>query len=218
LHFCRKEAVDARQKANTAATGVHGPSALNLQTESQNKPGGESVGEEEKEIMSIIAKASGDFTPAPAGTHATVCVDVIDLGVRDVTYQGKTQRKHQIVIVWKIDGNLDDGGPFFVRRRYTCSLHEKATLRGDLESWRGRPFTDQELKAFDLENLLSVPCLINVIHETRNGSVYANVASVMQLPKGMTAPVPGDYVRVIDRPHAQMDAADNGREITDDDA
>jgi hypothetical protein len=133
-------------------------------------------------------------------------------------YLGKTQRKHKIVIVWKIDENLDDGGPFFVRRRYTCSLHEKAILRRDLESWRGRPFTDQELQAFDLENLLSVGCLTNVIHETRNGSVYANVASVMRLPRGMTAPVPGDYVRVIDRPSAQRDAADNGLEITDNDA
>jgi hypothetical protein len=109
--------------------------------------------------------------------------------------------------------------PFLVRRRYTCSLHEKATLRRDLESWRGRAFTDKELEAFDLESLLSVGCLINVIHESRNGSTYANVASVMRLPKGMTAPTPRDYVRVQDRPPVQT-AADDGLDglgITDDD-
>jgi hypothetical protein len=167
--------------------------------------------------MPIIAKAGGNFTPAPAGTHAAVCVDLVDLGMIEVTYLGKTQLKHKIVIVWQIDENLDDGRPFLVRRRYTCSLHEKATLRRDLESWRGRSFTDQELQAFDLEALLSVPCLINVIHETRNGSVYANVASVMRLPKGMIALVPRDYVRVCERPPAQIDPADKGLEAPDDD-
>jgi hypothetical protein len=167
--------------------------------------------------MPIIAKAGGNFTPAPAGTHAAVCVDTIDLGEIEVTYQGKAQRKHKVTIVWQIDENLPDGKPFLVRRRYTCSLHEKATLRRDLEGWRGRAFTDQELQGFDLETVLSAPCLLNVIHEIKNGSTFANVAGVMRLPKGMTAPVPRDYVRAIDRPPAQTDAADDDLEISDDD-
>jgi hypothetical protein len=167
--------------------------------------------------MPIIAKAGGNFTPAPAGTHAAICVDVIDLGMIEVTYLGKTQRKHKIVIAWQIDEDMDDGKPFLVRRRYTCSLHEKSNLRRDLESWRGRAFTDKELEAFDLEGLLSVGCPINVIHEQRNGSTYANVASVMRLPKNMAAPPPRDYVRVCDRPPAQTDAAEDGLGISDDD-
>jgi hypothetical protein len=165
--------------------------------------------------MPIIAKGGGNFTPAPAGTHVAVCVDVIDHGDVEVTYQGKTQWKHMITIVWQIDENLPDGKPFLVRRRYTCSLHEKAILRRDLESWRGRAFTDQELQGFDLETVLSAVCLLNVIHEVRNGSTYANVASVMPLPKGMTPPVPRGYVRVIDRPAAYTDVADDGLENTD---
>jgi hypothetical protein len=165
--------------------------------------------------MPIIAKAGASFTPAPAGTHAAVCVDVVDHGVIEVTYQGKTQRKHKITIAWQIDEAMADGRPFLVRRRYTCSLHEKATLRRDLESWRGRAFTNTELQAFDLESLLSVGALINVIHTTRDGSTFSNVASVMRLPKNMQAPAPRDYTRVVDRP--QADAAEDGLEITDDD-
>jgi len=167
--------------------------------------------------MPIYAKAGGSFTPAPAGTHAAVCCDVVDLGEVEVTYQGKTQRKHKVVICWQIDESMDSGKPFLVRRRYTLSLHEKATLRRDLESWRGRAFTNTELEAFDVENLLSVGCLINVIHEVRNGSTYANVASIMRLPKGMQAPTPRDYVRVCDRPPTQTDGAEDGLGITDDD-
>ena len=84
-------------------------------------------------------------------------------------------------------------------------MHEKAALRKDLESWRGKPFTAQELEGFDLEALLSVGCFINVMHQTREGQTYANVAAVMRLPKGMTAPSPRDYVRVCDREPQQAD-------------
>lgn len=151
--------------------------------------------------MPIYAKSSGgtNFTPATAGTHAAVCIDVVDLGVLEVTYNGKTKKQHKINIVWQIDEDRDDGKPFFVRKRYTLSLHEKAGLRKDLESWRGRAFTEQELEGFDVELLISVPCLLNLIHATKDGSTYANVASIMKLPKMMEAPKVRDYVRVCDR-------------------
>jgi hypothetical protein len=173
--------------------------------------------EKEERNMPIIAKASGNFIPAPAGSHCATCCDVVDIGMVTVSFQGRTQQRHKIVICWQIDENMDNGKPFLVRRRYTNSLHEKSSLRKDLESWRGRPFNDQELQGFDLENLLSVGCLINVIHETQNGSTYANVASIMRLPKGMTAPPVRDYVRICERPAAQTDGAYDGLGITDDD-
>jgi hypothetical protein len=157
--------------------------------------------------MSIIAKAGGNFQPAPEGTHAAVCVDVVDLGIVDTPF-GK---RHKIVIVWQIDETMENGKPYLVQRQYTCILTEKATLRRDLESWRGSPFNPTELEGFDVEKLIGVACLINVIHEQRNGTTYANVASVMRLPKNMTAPVTRDYTRRKDRPQAQT------AEITDDD-
>jgi hypothetical protein len=167
--------------------------------------------------MPIIAKAGGNFVPAPAGTHCATCVDVVDHGIIEVTYQGRTQRKHKISLVWQIDEDLPDGRPYLVKRRYTCSLHEKSALRRDLESWRGRAFTDEELQAFDLETLLSAPCLLSLIHEQRNGSIYCNVNTIMRMRKGMTAPTPRDYIRVCDRPPAQTDGTEDGLAITDDD-
>jgi hypothetical protein len=181
---------------------------------STNSPAADSAGEEEP-TMAIIAKAGGSFVPVPAGTHAAVCCDVIDHGLVEITFSGKTQKKHKITIAWQIDELMDTGKPFLVRRRYTLSLHEKATLRRDLESWRGKAFSDKELEGFDLESLLSVACLINVIHENRNGSVFANVASVMRLPKNMVAPTVKDYLRICDRP--QTDGANDDLGISDDD-
>jgi len=37
-----------------------------------------------------------------------------------------------------------------ISKRYTMSLGEQSTLRKDLESWRGKKFTPEELQGFDL--------------------------------------------------------------------
>jgi hypothetical protein len=166
--------------------------------------------------MPIIVNDGATFVPAPEGAHAAICVDVIDHGMVSVTFQGKTQQKHMITIVWIIANKLDDSKPYQVRRRYNATLNEKSTLRRDLESWRGRPFSEAERKAFDLENLLAAGCLLNIIHEVRNGTTYANVASIMRLPQEMVAPTPRDYVRKCDRPPAQPDAVDDGPSATED--
>ena len=72
-----------------------------------------------------------------------------------------------------------------ISKTYTASMHEKAALSKDLESWRGRAFTDEERDGFDLKKVLGQPCLLNVIHENKGGTVYANIASVSPVPKGM---------------------------------
>jgi hypothetical protein len=90
-------------------------------------------------------------------------------------------------------------------------------LRAALESWRGKPFADAELVAFDLEGLLGAACLLNIVHSNRDGSVFANVASLMKLPKNMAAPTPRDYTRMCDRPSVLADAPDGELGIVDDD-
>ncbi len=167
--------------------------------------------------MPIFAKAAPSYKPAPDGSHAAVCCDVIDLG-EIAGFGGKVQ--HKIEIAWQIDEPRDDGKRYVVKRRYTNSLHEKATLRKDLESWRGRAFSEEELRGFDLENLLSAPALINIVHQTRDGSTYANVAGIMKLPKGMIAITITDYIRKCDQPSNEdgheAQPSYSG-EITDDD-
>jgi len=176
--------------------------------------------------MAIVAKATGgnDFKPAPAGTHAAVCCDVVDLGMLEVSFGGKTKTQHKVNLVWQIEEDRDDGKPFTVRKRYTLSLHEKASLRKDLESWRGRAFTPAELEGFDLEVLIGIGCTLNVIHTPKpdGGQPWANVAAIMKLHRSMQAPSVRDYVRVQDRKEAQADAPPpdvdtEGMGITDDD-
>lgn len=156
--------------------------------------------------MSPIIATKGSetsFTPAPSGVHQAVCVDVVDKGILDVTWQGKSKKQHKIDIAWQIDEARDDGKPYLVFKRYTLSLSEKANLRKDLESWRGRPFTRDEEMGFDVEQVIGVNCLLNIQHHTSGDRTYANVVSIMPLVKGMSKIHVRDYVRVQDRPASQ---------------
>lgn len=165
--------------------------------------------------MPIIAKRTErSFIPCPAGLHPAVCVDVVDLGVLKVTFSNETKVQHKCKIVWQTADEMPDGKPFLVQRRYTLSLSEKSSLRKDLESWRGKPFTDEELDGFDLEKLIGANCQLNVVHDQKNGDTYANVTTVVPLGRGMVKIKPRDYIRVQDR-----DPRDGAAktEITDED-
>lgn len=149
--------------------------------------------------MSLVVSdtGGGDYTPAPEGTHFGVCDMVVDLGHQRTTYMGAESIKKQVYIRWQVPAERiewTDGtgakheGPMVIGKTYTASLGEKANLRKDLQSWRGRMFTEDEAKGFDISNLLGKGATITVTHKESNGRVYANVASVGGIPKGMEAP------------------------------
>lgn len=165
--------------------------------------------------MPIVAKATGggrDFIPAPSGAYAAVCCDVVDMGVLEVSYGGKKKSQHKVRIVWQISEVMADNKPYIVQKRYTLSLHKKAALLKDLESWRGIPFSDEQLQGFDLETLLSAPCLLNVMQVTKDGDTYANVTTIMRLPKGMEVLKVRDYIRMKDRKPEDVSQQAQGQE------
>lgn len=146
--------------------------------------------------MGIYAKAkSKDFTPAPEGLHRAVCVDIVDKGM----VEGQYGRKHKIRILWQIEERMDTGKPFLVGKTYTLSLHKKSSLRPDLESWRGKKFTDEEAEEFDLEKLLGANCQVNVTQQQTADGIFANVQAVVPAAKGASPLRAEDYVRKCDR-------------------
>ena len=136
--------------------------------------------------MPIIATAGStkSFKPVPAGVHDAVCANVIDLGFEYSELYQKESRK--IMIMWEVNEPMEDGRPFAIHKRYTLSLNEKAALRKDLEGWRGQKFTEEQLKGFDVEVLKGKQCQLHIIHNEKDGKVYANIQSV--LPKGKNSP------------------------------
>ena len=133
--------------------------------------------------MSLIVSAKMDYTPVEAGTYSAVCIVMADLGTQETSFG----TKKQIFVQWELDAERDDGERHTIGRRYTASLSKNAALRKDLDNWRGRPFTKEELEGFSLVQIVGKPCMILVTHTDRDGQVYANVASVAKLPKGMAA-------------------------------
>ena len=144
--------------------------------------------------MALIAKESGgggDFTPVPQGMHLARCYRVIDLGTQETTYLGTVKHLPKVMLQFEVHGE-DDGGnpivtaknePMSISKNFTLSLAEKATLRKDLQTWRGREFTAEELRGFELKNVLGAWAMISVIKAMgNNGKEYTNIAAIMSVP------------------------------------
>ena len=139
-----------------------------------------------------VSEGGTDFTPAPEGLHPAVCVDVEDLGIIKTSFG----QKHQIRVVWQIADKNDRGERFQIRRQYTPSLFEGSNLRRDLESWRGKAFTPEQLNRFDVENLIGANCQLQVVHrKSAKNRTYANVQAIVPPAKGMPKLVPENYRR-----------------------
>lgn len=148
--------------------------------------------------MVMLTDSGSDYKPIDAGAYAAVCSRVIDLGTQTTNYNGEEKSARKVMLTWEIpEVQVEWEGqqrPASISQTYTASLHEKASLRKVLESWRGRSFTADELKGFDTKNVLGAPCFLNVVHNDKDGRTYANVAAVMPLPKGMEKPVASTVV------------------------
>lgn len=147
--------------------------------------------------MAIIVKETGqEWELPPDGLHKAVCCDVVDLGLQDTDW-GK---KEKVELRWQIAETMADGKPYLVMRRFTRSLHSKSTLRAFLITWRGRDFTQEELKGFDLEKLIGVTCQVQIIYaEGGDGHTWANVNTAIAIGKGEAHLKVREYIRVSER-------------------
>lgn len=141
--------------------------------------------------MPIIAENTpSNFVLVPSGNHIARCYGMIQIGtVREESGQFAGKEMHKVRLTWETPTEQHDFGkglqPFSISKEFTLSMNEKATLRKMLESWRGKAFTEDQAKAFDITALLGKPCMLSVIHKTSGkGNVYADISSIATLPKG----------------------------------
>jgi hypothetical protein len=126
-------------------------------------------------IMSLTISGEGgggDLPNLQPGIYQGTCYSIVDMGTTDQEYKGVKNKKTRVHLSFEITHALDpennpitmeDGRPFGVFKTYTASLFEAARLRQDLESWRGKRFTEQELKGFDISNLIGCTARIEVV-------------------------------------------------------
>lgn len=147
--------------------------------------------------MAIIAEnnGGGNFTPIEAGTYVARCYSMIHIGTITEEFNGEKKEQNKVRITWELPTELkvfkEENGeqPQVISKEFTLSMHEKSSLRKFLQSWRGKNFTDEEAKKFDITKLMGKPCMLSITHKaSKTGKVYAEISSVAMLMKGMTCP------------------------------
>jgi len=118
--------------------------------------------------MGMIASSSGggDFEAVPIGTHRAICYKLADAGTRDEKFKDEDAKKRRSIFVFfeLPDLRTQKDQPFSIFKQYTLSLNDNSALHKDLKSWRGKSFTEAELKSFDMANILGVSCDLEVTH------------------------------------------------------
>lgn len=115
----------------------------------------------------------------PQGIHSAICIGVIDIGTH-ASYNGM---KRKVTLLWEIHIN-NQVKPF--SREYPYSLDKHAELRLHLESWRGKPFTEEELSKFKLSNIIGVPCKLEI---RKNIKDLKQVENIYRFPKEEEIPI-----------------------------
>ena len=113
-----------------------------------------------------------DFPNLEKGMYEGTLYSIVDIGSMDYKFGNEDPKKqHKVILAFEMTKAIDpadnkvlmeDERPFAVTKKYTLSLHEKAALRLDIESWRGKSLTEEELAGFDLVGLLGHTAKIEV--------------------------------------------------------
>ena len=157
--------------------------------------------------MSLKVKVKSEaveFPPIPEGTYRAVCYTIADLGEQYNDKFKKTANK--VMFIWEIvddDLRIDIDGEMkrrAISKQYTASFGQRSHMYKDIRPWIGREFTKEEQEGtFDLTSLIEKGCLLNITNDkAADGKVYANVSSVMPLPKGIKVGKPENPVVIYD--------------------
>ena len=170
--------------------------------------------------MSLIARAgeSSSFTPVPPGMHLARCYRIVDLGTQKSEYMGTVKHLSKVMLQFEVHSEDEAGNPLMtprgepmtISKNYTVSLSEMSTLRKDLTTWRGRDFTADELRGFELAKVLDQWAMISVTKSVgSNGKEYTNIANINPVPSnikkaGLPEPHNKPQLFSIDEPDMEM--------------
>jgi hypothetical protein len=177
--------------------------------------------------MGIYAekKEGEDFIQIEPGTYVARCFSMIEIGTIEIEFNGKKKKQKKVMITWELPTetaifNEDKGPePFAVSKTYTLSMHEKSSLRKDLESWRGKGFTEEQTRRFDITKVLGQPCILSIIHEpskTDPKKNFTKVSSISKLMKGQECPAQINPERLLCYENFDWDVYDKLSDYTKD--
>jgi len=141
--------------------------------------------------MKIRNRAKPKIPPVDPGVYIAVCVHSIDLGEQLCEYKDKSKSfNNQVQFVFELIGETVeiDGKqePRTLSRTLNFTQSKNGGLRKFVQSWLGKTFSDEAFAEFDTNDLVGMPAQLSVI--LNESGEYANIDTIMQLPKGMPAP------------------------------
>ena len=143
--------------------------------------------------MKVKNRARPKLPPVEPGVYIAVCVYSIDLGEQLCEYKDKTKSYNNQVRLGfeligetvEIDGKQE---PRVLSRTLNFTQSKNGGLRKFVQSWLGKTFTDDEFRELDTNDLVGTPAQLSVV--LNESGEYANIDTIMQLPRGMAAPSP----------------------------
>lgn len=138
--------------------------------------------------MKIKDRAKPKLPPVEPGVYIATCVGVVDLGEQ---YSEKFKNyRNEVQFIWELSGETVevDGEvkPRQLSRTFSFAVGKKSSLRGFLSSWNGVQYSDEQFGELEVFDQVGRACQLNVV--LNDTEEYANVDSVIPLPKGMPAP------------------------------
>ena len=138
--------------------------------------------------MKIKDRAKPKQPPVEPGVYMAVCVGVVDLGEQ---YSEKFKSyANKVKFVWalpgetiEIDGKTEERQ---LSKEFSFSVSKKSGLRGFLQSWNGKSYSDEEFAELDVFDQIGKACQLQVV--LNDTGEYSNVENLMPIPKGMQAP------------------------------
>lgn len=146
--------------------------------------------------MPTYAPKQESFQTIEPGAYVARIYRFVELGTHESEFKGKKRKTNKVLFSFELPNELKEFKegeglkPYSVHARYSMSMFESAYLRIMIDSILGRPMTNDEAWAFDLEQLVGLECMASIANEENNGKTYTNIKGVMRLPKGMTCPPP----------------------------
>lgn len=148
-----------------------------------------------------VSDQGGDFAIAPSGMHPAVCIAIVDEG--DQVNKTFNSSAKKVELGFEIQPQGEE--PIVVYRQFTKSIGQRAALRAELESWRGKAFTDEELKSFSLSKVLGAQCQLNIVHSpSKDGSrTYANIKNILPKADAVVTPTNEQFMFTIEDPQLE---------------
>nr|DAT88069.1 MAG TPA: hypothetical protein [Caudoviricetes sp.] len=143
-------------------------------------------------MAKIKDKAKPTIPPVAPGTYSAICVASIDIGEQLHKFKDKSNYQNMMMYTFELVGEFIevDGKqePRLLSRKFTFSKSEKSGLRKFVESWQGRKFTNEEFGDFDTNDMVGKEAMLGVV--LNDTGEYANIDTIMGLPKGMSVGKP----------------------------